>query len=88
MSLPIQPSQSLLRLQGRNREALDQQSLSAVSSMQRVAQYAASLETSFYRQDSLDEVAGKGWHKPGGTLLLCFDVWWGGVGGNISCFSD
>ncbi len=59
ISLLIQLGVRLLRLKARVIEVLDQEPLSAASSLQRVAQYAAHLETSFYRQESLDEVAAK-----------------------------
>jgi AraC family L-rhamnose operon regulatory protein RhaS len=59
ISLLIQLSVRLLRLKARDMEVLDQEPSSTVSSLQRVAQYAANLETSFYQQESLDEAAAK-----------------------------
>ena len=59
ISLLLQIGVRVLRVSERQGAKTDVESIDAVTSLRRVANYVAGLETSFYRQQSLDEAAAQ-----------------------------
>ena len=59
ISLLLQIGVRVLRVSERQAANTDEESVAVATSLRRVANYVAGLETSFYRQQSLDEAAAK-----------------------------